>query len=448
MPENRLYTANTVSIKDLLESLGETVIKSGKEYRWQRHDSLVMNDNLWYQHSRQRGGLPVDLLVIFFNYSKENAIDYILKNLVRVTKHMHTSLKQNLQIPLPYHNENKVKTYLIKNRFIDKEIVESFITNKLIYEDRKHHNCVFIGNDENNTPQHIHVHSTTDFGLIYKGNHPGSNAKYSFHYYGNTPYLYIFEAPIDMLSFISLNKENWKDYSYLSLCGLSPLAIEHYLDNTPNTNGICLCLDNDFAGQEALSKIKELIETKYNIHVNYLIPRFKDFNEDLKFKYNQPVLQGLMGPFEQVVKDVEKRIIDESTKEKDKILKDLFNPFSVFLYGSISNNEKQKKKANEALIECAKVCLFLARQQYRHFGIKYTIADMIDLLNNTYKLSIKYIDKDESSKSLIKELNHVKSYTLNKTYLDEREKKELINHYMTLSKKCICTYVYLIINKE
>ena len=34
--------ANAVSLEDFLRTQGETLIKSGREYRWKEHDSLTI----------------------------------------------------------------------------------------------------------------------------------------------------------------------------------------------------------------------------------------------------------------------------------------------------------------------------------------------------------------------------------------------------------------------
>ena len=37
--------ANAVSLEDFLHTQGETLIKSGREYRWKEHDSLTVRGN-------------------------------------------------------------------------------------------------------------------------------------------------------------------------------------------------------------------------------------------------------------------------------------------------------------------------------------------------------------------------------------------------------------------
>ena len=44
--------ANAVSLEDFLRTQGETLIKSGREYRWKEHDSLTVRGNKWFRHSQ------------------------------------------------------------------------------------------------------------------------------------------------------------------------------------------------------------------------------------------------------------------------------------------------------------------------------------------------------------------------------------------------------------
>ena len=54
--------ANAVSLEDFLRTQGETLIKSGREYRWKEHDSLTVRGNKWFRHSQSKGGYPIDFV--------------------------------------------------------------------------------------------------------------------------------------------------------------------------------------------------------------------------------------------------------------------------------------------------------------------------------------------------------------------------------------------------
>lgn len=57
--------ANAVSLEDFLRTQGETLIKSGREYRWKGHDSLTVRGNKWFRHSQSKGGYPIDFVWSF-----------------------------------------------------------------------------------------------------------------------------------------------------------------------------------------------------------------------------------------------------------------------------------------------------------------------------------------------------------------------------------------------
>ena len=56
------------------------------------------------------------------------------------------------------------------------------------------------------------------YGSSFRGNLTSSDPKYSFRWVGTSDTLYVFEAPIDLLSYVSLHKEGWKQHSYVALC--------------------------------------------------------------------------------------------------------------------------------------------------------------------------------------------------------------------------------------
>lgn len=103
--------------------------------------------------------------------------------------------------------------------------------------------------------------------------------QYRFHYVGTDRSLYVFEAPIDMLSFITLYPENWQRHSYVACCGTSIQPVLQMLEQAPQLGTILLCLDNDEAGHQASRRMREQLEMRYS--VERLIPENKDWNDDL-----------------------------------------------------------------------------------------------------------------------------------------------------------------------
>jgi len=439
-PEQK-YKANQIPIKDLLDALGEKVIKSGKEYRWLSHNSVTLKNNVWYQHSTNKGGMTVNFLMCFFNYSYKEAIEFILNEFEGYTPKEYIPLPaEPLIVPLRHFNCNKVFSYLRNYRFIDEEVIRTLISSGLIYEDSKYHNCVFLGLNENNEIKHIHRRSTMDALKPFRGNQEGSDANYSFHIDGTDNSLYVFEAPIDMLSFITLNKDDWKDHNFVALCGVSPSALIKQLDLNPNINRLFLCLDYDIAGDEATDRIIELLQDR-NLSIEVIKPRFKDFNEDIRFKKNLPVLAGVDNPVKVSRNKLSSKMLIQLNQSKEVTVRDLTKALSPFIYSYDSDSPSDRRKSLELLISGCVNALFLAKQQYKHLGID---ANVIDEMNKSYP----YSDKPKSSESiktmLTKQIHQMKTLIDIPAYQSESEKLSMIKNYMNLANFCLNAHVFLL----
>mgnify|MGYP000603436189 CR=1 FL=1 len=55
--------------------------------------------------------------------------------------------RQSLKLPEKNETLNRVYGYLLKTRFLDKEVIDEFVRKGLIYEDKEYHNAVFVGLD-------------------------------------------------------------------------------------------------------------------------------------------------------------------------------------------------------------------------------------------------------------------------------------------------------------
>ena len=107
----------------------------------------------------------------------------------------------------------------------------------------------------------------------------GSDFRYAFNWPGTSDSLMVFEAPIDMLSFISKFRDsNWSRHNYVALCGTSSQGMLGMLERHPNISTVHFCLDNDQAGQLATKRLAGLVREK-GLAVNALVPVLKDWNE-------------------------------------------------------------------------------------------------------------------------------------------------------------------------
>ena len=140
----------------------------------------------------------------------------------------------------------------------------------MIYESRElskdktkeYHNAVFVGYDENGVPKHAHKRGLYTMGPSYRGNVESSDPAYSFHHIGTNDTLYVFEAPIDMLSNITLCPKGWRQNSYVALDGVAEHAMLRQLALNPHLKRVVLCLDHDEAGIEAAGRLTEILRKR------------------------------------------------------------------------------------------------------------------------------------------------------------------------------------------
>jgi hypothetical protein len=186
-------------------------------------------------------------------------------------------------LPKVHSDTRRVLAYLIKERCIDREIIRHFAKAGTLFEDKKYHNAVFVGKDENGIAMHAHKRSTLTIGeMSYRGNGEGSDAKCSFHHAGTSEKLYVFEAPIDLLSFLTMYPEDWSEHSYVALCGVSGQAMLWMLEQNPQLQEISLCLDNDAAGLTGAERLTKTLQEAGYTFVSRLLPEYKDWNEALQ----------------------------------------------------------------------------------------------------------------------------------------------------------------------
>lgn len=288
--------AQRIDLADFLRSQGEKVTKVGREYVWQDGaEKISINGNVWFNHYEQEGGNAISFVQKYFNKDYYDAIDFLLGGTTATINHSNTVPKDKpkgiFELPKPNYNNDRVRKYLIEERGLSEEIVDDFIDRGLIYESKQHHNAVFVGIDLNGNPKHAHMRGTGPNNQ-FKGNSAYCEPEYSFHYHGTSPFLFMFEAPIDMLSFMSMYlPDEWDQHSYVAACSVSERPLLQMIRDNPNFTCVMLALDNDEPGQKATHRILDDLK-KAGIETRILIPEHKDWNEDLIAKLD-PVQAGV-----------------------------------------------------------------------------------------------------------------------------------------------------------
>ena len=279
--QEQIDRANQVDLKEFLCSHGEQVIKSGNEYRWKRHDSLTIQGNKWFRHSQSKGGYPVEFVMEFFGKTFSEAMLMLIGE-APANNGAAAAPSEDFRLPPRNRYVARAMAYL-RQRNIPEELVQEFYKEGLIYEDARHHNIVFVGKDETGIPRYTHCKGTEG---SFRMDVQGSDKSHNFAYRSDGKSLFVFEAPIDLMSFIALYPKDWKPRNYLSLGGVGAKALEGFLSERKNIETVYICTDSYKAGNDAVNRLLESIPEYMT--VIRLTPCEKDWNEVLKQKDKLP----------------------------------------------------------------------------------------------------------------------------------------------------------------
>lgn len=312
--------AASVDLVEFLRRQGEKLIRSGPEYRLASDHSITVRGSEWYDHAIEHGGGPVSFVRSYYGLTYPEAVTRLLDGeygtVIERESKQKASEKKEFALPIAHTDMRRVYAYLLQRRLIDRKVLSAFARAGLIYEScekskdgmKEYHNAVFVGKDEHGIARHAHKRSLNSSGKSLRINVEGCDPRYSFHHVGTSDRLYAFEAPIDLLSFVSLYPKNWQEHSYVSLCGTSRHALLWMLEQNDKLNKIILCMDHDETGIEVNGRLAEtLLETGYS-NVSMLQPQYKDWNEDLKSRHGLEAQAPVEHPQLVVAPEVCKRI--------------------------------------------------------------------------------------------------------------------------------------------
>ena len=276
----------------------ELVYDSKNTYHTRTHDSLKINNGMWYWFSRGIGGKSaLDYLINVENFTFTDAVAYLLNEKGIEKRSSNNILVKNeritkLILPLKALNNNKVIDYLM-SRGISKNVICYCINNNSIYQDLRN-NVVFVGYDNENKAKYAGLRATNSSRFMYEAE--GSDKNYSFKLTlnNNSNSIHLFESAIDLLSYatlIELKNEDWKKYNLLSLAGIyktardikeskTPKTLSNFLLNNPNIKKIYLHFDNDNAGILASKAIQYSLSDSYEV-INSPPKNGKDVNDFL-----------------------------------------------------------------------------------------------------------------------------------------------------------------------
>ena len=279
----QIEKANAVDLEKFLRAQGETLVPSGKEYRWKAHDSLTVCGNKWFRHSQSKGGFPVDFVMEFYGKSFPEAVQMLTGEPGEAQPEAGPAPSPAFRLPLRNVTNANILNYLTQERKLSPSLVNFFIAAGDIYEDSSHHNVVFVGRDADGHPRYA---SSRGINEKFRQDAAGAEKAFGFAHRGTDKQLLVFEAPIDLLSFIELFPKNWQQHNYLSLGGVSGKALRQFLSERPDVERVFLCLDADKAGEDACKRLTALLPD--TVSVTRIQPCMKDWNDVLVHRAEIP----------------------------------------------------------------------------------------------------------------------------------------------------------------
>ena len=286
--EDEIRKANSVDILSLARGYGYEPEKAGRKAVHMKHSGglyIFPENNRFFQWTGPDDGIKggaIDFVMREENLSFPEAVGKL------IGKEFSPSVKQvvpyekkerePLVLPEKADNMKRAYWYLVSVRGISPKIVSHFMNRKMIYQEKKYGNCVFVGYDAEGTARYCSMRAARD-NSSFKMDATGSDKSYPFFHEGKTDLLIVTEAPIDLMSYLTLHRNT---PNALALCGLYDGALQAYLADHPQIKRIELCLDADGPGREAARQFQNKY-TAMGYAVTVEEPRSgKDWNEYLQ----------------------------------------------------------------------------------------------------------------------------------------------------------------------
>ena len=313
--DGRLQAAKDVRMEDLVTRAGYTPVRHGSVFVLKEHDSFVIfpQTNSFCHYSQPgkngySGGSTIDFCMKYMAMEFKEALDYLCeiagykgrsspgkeyetKRKSGAVRGMASGMqvviprredlkldrkadrgartvqldaevledKEGMKLPPKNKDNRRVWAYLVKTRGIDSDVVNAFIKSGRLYESADHHNCVFVTYDANGLPAYAFQRGTNPL-KSFKKDVFGSDKLTGFPILREgSARLLVFEAPIDMMSYLSLYPKDRS--SMIALGCLSPRGLYHFLDQHREIRTVSLLLDNDEAAKKVIPKITEKLKT-------------------------------------------------------------------------------------------------------------------------------------------------------------------------------------------
>ena len=304
-----IKNAEEVSIVDYIDvtGIGEFTYRKGHQYKLSINgsDSVVIdvNKNVFYHNSVGVSGNVIKFIQHFEGGTFPEAVGKLLQFRRAGKVSIQSKQVEVKKEPFVYkieHNPTtfRVERYLINERGIKPELVKKLISMNLLHED-KYGNAIFDWSDTG-LPDGKRVGATKQ-GTIQRYDSEGNPLpkKYieknsellGFNVtIGEPKTLYVFEAPIDLLSFWSLNPE-LENARLVAMDGVKSNALYAFLVNNKKNFGIqpdtmYIGTDNDRAGILFYEEVSNVFDI-YCKNIHSLIPHRYEVLKEIYPFYEQ-----------------------------------------------------------------------------------------------------------------------------------------------------------------
>lgn len=317
-----LDIAKQADLCAVAERMGYTVKRIGHYHTLKEMDSIrIYERSHWCRFSRrydkgENGGSQIDFLRVFGGMDVKEAVFWLLDFVgYRRKERMndkaihteepsagglaagrHSSRRDVLQNLAPAGKKEERKKpfvlpefagsnvylyhYLEHERGIARPVIDFFVGKGILYEAKNYHNIVFVGTDRDGEPKFASMRGVFDKdGKGFKCDVAGNDKRYGFHlYYGKSRKVVVFEAAIDLMSYITMFPKDRASMVALGMLADAPL--ETFLAEHPEVEEIQFCLDNDGPGRKAAETLQQKYEEKGYAAEVFLPPEpYKDFNQ-------------------------------------------------------------------------------------------------------------------------------------------------------------------------
>lgn len=311
----RVEFARSRDILDVANELQMELVRSGRDYRWKEHDSLVISPdkNLWKWFSRNTGGDAISLVEtikeVDFNQSVDFLNDGNFKEFQMVERPQEDFKYYLEKYEQPF---SAGRDHLRNQRGLSDETIDYFLEQGILAQANAKLDYFAEGNSVNSTnaiEPVIVFKSLSSSGEVVGASLQGIQEnweKWPKHGYakvimknsdpmtgihvdiGSPKRLIFTESPIDLMSYYELHKDSLQDVRLVSMDGLKESTIgrhlsqikaemsgkaliwtpeqladglqvaidHHFFENEENADLITLALDNDNAGRTFIQELE------------------------------------------------------------------------------------------------------------------------------------------------------------------------------------------------